>query len=135
MANVKFKRGLARIGILLSIIWIIVVAGVAMHEADDKRAMCAITPDVRGCHHFFYTWQRPSEDEKTQAQDDTNGQGKQPGHLSLNIGKMHLEIDSRAPVYKLDPEKLLLGLFGPLAALWFLGLGLSWCADGFKEKA
>lgn len=134
MAVSSLSRGLARIGVLLSIVWIVIVAGTAAHEAQDKQEICAMTPDLGHCRHFFYTWQ--SDNERTEREDDSaRDDRKRPERLLLNLGKVMLKVESgRPPVYRLDAQNLLLAIFAPLLALWGLGVGIVWCADGFRAK-
>ena len=129
--SAKINRGLSRIGILLSIIWIVLVAVTAVQEAGDRRELCAVTPDLGHCRHFFYTWQHPAAPGRANSDEKDDD-----GQISLHLGKLQLNLDTtgRPPVYRLDAQNLLLGLFGPLALLWLLGFGIAWCADGFREK-
>lgn len=134
----KLNRGFIRIGILLSIVWIIVVAGTAAHEAGDRREFCAMTPTLGHCRHFFYTWQSDNGDGARGSDADESAGGddrKKAERLLLDFGKVMLKVETgQPPVYRLNAENLILALFAPLLALWALGFGLAWCAAGFKEN-
>ena len=133
----KTSRGLARIGNLLSIVRIVLVGGVALHEKNDQRHMCmAVQDEVRSCHHYFYKWMKREEGASRRHEDVDNGDdAPEDSHISLNLGKMRLNIETAVPrTYRLDTDSFLIILLGPLAAIWLLGLGVGWCVDGFREK-
>ena len=134
----KTARGLSRIGILLSIIWIILVGGVALHEKQDKRPMCmAVQDEVRSCHHYFYKWMKPEAGARNRHADDEddNSDEAEDNHISLNLGKLRLNLETAAPrVYRLDEQAFATLLLSPLAAIWLLALGIGWCVAGFRER-
>ena len=128
------KTGLFRIGILLSIIWVLAVGAITLQEGQDQSKLCSATDMTlpRPCHQLFWSWERP-QDKTQQQQAAKNGDDKDQG-IHIHIGKINVDVERGQPLeHHLNVAHLLLGLFGPLLALWGIGYGVVWCVEGFSK--
>ena len=126
------KTGLFRVGIVLSILWVLIVAGVTLHESQDESKLCSATDMTlpQPCHQFFWTWKRPDDSAQPQKQaKEDKDQG-----IHIHFGKINVDVERAMPLeHHLNVEHLLLGLFGPLIAIWGIGFGIVWCAEGVAK--
>ncbi len=126
------NTGLVRVGVLLSIVWVIFIAGFVMMEGQRRNGLCAAAPQYGYCRHIFWAWETPPGAELTAAQQ------QEPPEEQLKrvlIKKLAQAIDNvKQREFRLQPGRILFALFGPLALCWSLGYGVAWCAAGFKPK-
>ena len=127
----SMKQGFLRVGVLLSIFWMVGVIGLAVYEKDDGDHDCAVKSRMADCHHhYFWAWREPLPGEN----DKSGKHGKGDNAVRLNLGSIKLELEvPNPPVYGLDMQRLLVTMFCPLAAFWGLFFGLTWCAAGFRK--
>jgi hypothetical protein len=127
------KTGFVRVGVLLSILWILVVAGIAFHEGHDESKLCSVSDMTvaQSCHQFFWVWQRPEDAQNPQASSD---QDQKDQGIHIHIGKLNLDVARGKPLeHHINVEHLIIGLFGPLIVLWGIGFGIFWCVAGFAK--
>ncbi len=127
------KTGLVRVGVLFSILWILVVAGIAAHEGHEESKLCSVSDMTvaQSCHQFFWMWQRPEEAQNPQGPnaDEQKNQG-----IHIHIGKLNLDVERGKPLeHHLNAEHLIIGILAPLLALWGIGVGVAWCMAGFTK--
>lgn len=127
------QTGLFRVCLMLSFLWVLVVGVITFHESQEQGKLCSSSDMLvaPSCHQFFWVWKRPDDDapEPASKDPDQKGQG-----IHVHIGKINLDIERAHPLeHKINVEHLVLGLLAPLAAIWGLGFGFAWCADGFRK--
>lgn len=130
------KSGLVRVGALLSVLWVVVVGAVALHENQDQSKLCGATDMTvsRACHQFFFEWKRPADDDNPAAAQQEQQDDKDKG-IHIHIGKINVDVQRARPLeHRFNPVHFALGLFGPLAALWGIGFGVVWCMAGFQKQ-
>lgn len=128
------KTGLFRLCILLSVVWVLIVGAVTFHESQDKRKLCSASDMLvaPACHQFFWKWELPDDTAPATAEKDP--EQKDQG-IHVHIGKINIDVErAKALEHRLNVEHLVLGLVLPLAAIWGLGFGIAWCADGFRKS-
>lgn len=137
MMSPAMKTGLIRVGVLLSVVWVLAVSAVALHEGRDEGKLCGVTDATvsRACHQFFWEWRRPADDDNPAAATQEPKDGKDQS-IRLRLGKLSLDLRRDRPlVHRFNPVRFAVGMFGPLVALWGFGFGLAWCMAGFQKKA
>jgi hypothetical protein len=133
------NRGLLRVGVLLSFLWLMCVGGVAVQEGHNRSEVCAITPEVGNCHRYFWSWQwsDAAKADAAAARNDfgamIDGALKNPEMALKHVGTLMNKYGAdKAAEYKLDSVFFAEMLLGPLIFLWGFGLGLAWCIAGFR---
>lgn len=126
------NKGLIRAGIFLSVLWIIAVGIYAAAEGNRRNDACALTPNAGYCQHMFWAWGAPPSSVRT---EKPNPAETSEERLKRAIVKTIVTaIDEvQAREFRLQPDRLLIGMFAPLAVLWGLGFGLTWVAQGFRQ--
>ncbi len=125
------NKGFVRAGIMLSVLWMIAVGGYAAMEGNNRNDACAIAPNAGYCHYHFWAWVAPPSSVQTaKPREDETSEERLKRAIVKTLVTAIDEVQARE--FRLQPGPLLLWMFAPLAALWGLGLGLTWVAQGFR---
>lgn len=129
---VSMNKGLVRVGIFLSVLWIIAVGVYAAAEGNHRNDACAITPNAGYCHYKFWAWVAPqSSVQTTRPRADETSEERLKRAIVKTIVTAIDEVQARE--FRLQPDRLLIGMFAPLAVMWGLGFGLAWVVQGFRQ--
>lgn len=136
------NTGLIRIGILLSVIWVLAVGAFAFAEGNRRNDLCAITPETGPCKRFFWKWENPpratstvdalDENKEQKAEAEKPKRGFLTRKLAAAIVKGVETVKGRE--FRPQPGRIAAAIFGPLALFWALGFGVVWCVAGFRKK-
>lgn len=142
---VSLSTGFVRIGVLLSVVWVLGVFAMVIIESNKRNNLCAATPTVRMCKHMFWAWETPEGDKtlpgektaETPAAEEKPEAPRPLGHvlarkIAEGIVRQIEKVESRE--FKIQPQRVAMGIFGPLALFWALGYGIAWCVMGFKQQ-
>ena len=134
----SLKTGLVRLCLLLTILWVVIVGGVTLHESMDQPKLCSASDMVvaPACHQFFWMWKRPDEADDEQVAAKADDQDAKDQGIHVHIGKINIDVQRSRPLeHRINAEHLVMGLLVPLVLFWGIGFGVAWCVDGFKKKA
>ncbi len=130
--SLSVNKGLVRAGIFLSVLWIIAVGVYAAMEGNHRSEACAIAPRAGYCDYKFWAWVAPPSSVQTsKPREDETSEERLKRAIVKTIVTAIDEVQARE--FRLQPDRLLIGMFAPLAVMWGLGFGLAWVAQGFRQ--
>lgn len=126
------NQGMLRVGVLLSALWMVAVGAFAVIEGQHRNDACAITPKLGACRFYFWAWETPVAATKPVQPRE----GEQPEEkFKRAIVKALVDVveETKAREFRLQPQRLLAVMFGPLLFFWGVGFGVAWCIKGFQQ--
>lgn len=128
------SKGMVRVGVLLSVIWVLAVGAMVGIDGNRRNNACAAAPVTGLCRHFFWAWELPPvvADKPAQPKEGEKAEDRLRRALVHTLAKVIEETQERE--FRLRPDRIALAIFAPLLLGWGLGFGVAWTMQGFKEE-